>query len=1795
MLFSLTQLAAPSNLTVTRKLKYVSLKVDPAGTAENPLDFVTFVRYPTLVDANADTNRAETFVSDDFSARDHDDLTPGTTYYYRACWVDIWGNESALASEQHVTWKLVEVGDTDQTAPATPAAAPTMTGLTADIDKDGTIDAGFYMNLPVPVSGVAVKYWEIEVQVASAQGSSGSMTGYSKRGANIVVPAEESADTYVEFKAKQNRWIKTRYRGISFSGKKGTFSPYQALGAQPGAYNAMAGVNMVALGAPGVTALANAFAITWNIPTDPTYDKTAILVGGGELTRVGGKYFLDTTARTVGATYSYTVIHYDRAGNATSASPATVSPAFRQSVAAEIADGILSTAKFASTIKPVELFATLPTTGNVDGRMVYNTTDKKLYRYDGTAGAFTTATAAADVTGQLTNSQIADLAATKLTGQIVAAQIADAALTVAKFASTIKPIEIFATLAAAGTATPAGRVIFVTADNKLYRATGSAWTAAVAAGDMSGQLTDTQIADLAATKLTGQVVAAQIADAAITAAKFASGLKPVEVLAALPGSGNTAGRMVFLTTDNKLYRYNGSSFVASVPSTDITGTLTDAQLAAISAAKITGQVVASQIADASISTAKFAAGLTPVEVLAALPGSGNFAGRMVFLTTDSKLYRYNGSAFVATVATADLSGTITDAQLAGIAASKITGQLTDAQIAALAAAKLTGQITTTQITDDAITTPKVAAGAITATEIAANTITAAKIAAGTITATEIAAATITGAKIAAATIAASNLVANTITAAQIAAGTITTTQIAADTIVAGNIAAGAVSSSELAAGAVIAGKIAAGTIVAADIAAATITGAKIAADTITAANILAGTVTATEIAGSTITGTKIAAGTITAGNIAADTITAGNIAAGAIGASEVAANAITAKHLLVMDTENLIQDFNFDQGTFADIWDIGNGTIANYWLYTGDSQTGKQCLILDNQVAGGTGALQLFITTKSLIPVTAGATLAWEISRRTSDGSSANGLYYRIYWFDRTGAALGSPYTDVIAAGTIPTQWTVSRDQVTVPAGATYAKVRIYHNSSSGTRYLFLDRVSLRKAEGASLIVDGTIITAHMTANTIDGSVISANTLNASKLVAGSITTDRMTTNTIGGTVIQDGTLSASKIVADSITAGQIAAGAISSAELAAGAVIAGKIAAGIITATEIAAATITGTKIAADTITAANILAGTITATEIAGSTITGAKIAANTITSGNIAANTITAGEIAAGAIATSELAAGAITASKIAVATFSDNLILGGDFEDQQTDMWTGSGGTLTNIADTSAPGGGRALQFNRGVTDNTVSMNRLWNNYIPVEAGDTYFAEFTIKGSGASAAGAYLRVLFYDGNKAAINDPASGLPYRDFYTNGAITTTYTARSNTYVIPVGTKYVLVQIYHHSTSTIQHMYVSNVTLKKMLPGSLIVNGTITANQIAADAITTAHISSITLDAANAVIGNVDISNANIGTLQVQTINLPNGVVIDGKLDPTVPGTPGTPTLASITADIDKDGTIDTGITATWTAPASGRAVKQYRIEIYRRKGDKGTDGNNVTGYTFWQNEFSNQLSHSFKANAQYFYKVRIYAISVNDVESTSPSAYTTVGKAPDGVAAPSDPAGVSASAVTGGFALSWTLPTAADHSHSEVCVSQDPSNPPTLNVYVGAFVRNINRVLYFNEDPHYVFVRHFNKSGQSSNWVRTSGTITPVAIGPDELATASVETAKLSSTAVTDKIVAIAAGAVGSHAFLKNTTGSAMAFGSSNAASGLAYSSTNAQTGGGTVSGTWLCLGSCPAGAAAEFLRIS
>lgn len=187
------------------------------------------------------------------------------------------------------------------------------------------------------------------------------------------------------------------------------------------------------------------------------------------------------------------------------------------------------------------------------------------------------------------------------------------------------------------------------------------------------------------------------------------------------------------------------------------------QITNVPASAITGQIISSQIANLAITTAQFASGLTPVEIVSSLPVSGNFTGRTVFLTSDSQLYRYASGAFTKAVPTTNLTGTITSTQIAD------------------------NSISTPKLQANCVAAGNIAANAVTAGTIAANAVTAGTINAGAVGTSELAVGGVTGTKIANGTIATANIAAGAIVASLINVSNLSAINANLGTVTAGSL------------------------------------------------------------------------------------------------------------------------------------------------------------------------------------------------------------------------------------------------------------------------------------------------------------------------------------------------------------------------------------------------------------------------------------------------------------------------------------------------------------------------------------------------------------------------------------------------------------------------------------------------------------------------------------------------------------------------------------------------------------------------------------------------------------------------------------------------------------------------------------------------------------------------------------------------------------------------------------------------------------------------------------------------
>lgn len=306
----------------------------------------------------------------------------------------------------------------------------------------------------------------------------------------------------------------------------------------------------------------------------------------------------------------------------------------------------------------------------------------------------------------------------------------------------------------------------------------------------------------------------------------------------------------------------------------------------------------------------------------------------------------------------------------------------------------------------------------------------------------------------------------------------------------------------------------------------------------------------------------------------------------------------------------------------------------------------------------------------------------------------------------------------------------------------------------------------------------------------------------------------------------------------------------------------------------------------------------------------------------------------------------------------------------------------------------------------------------------------------------------------------------------------------------------------------------------------------------------------------------------------RVQTNDVDDEAISDAKTNQTTPGIPGVPSLSTITADIDGDGTLDTGLTASWSAPGSGVPVRSYNLEIWRSSTIGGT-------YTLWQEFTPKKPTKTFKANARYFHKGKVSAVSFNGIEGTA-SSLTTTGVAPAGkTTSVPDPTGGFLSGGPLQIGIFWDPANAEsvtpfyDFDHTDVYLSLSAGGP--ISSSNPSFSTDSSYAIWIPSaygSNRYFWIRHVDRSGNKSNWV-SLGSATADKITPNELATVS-------------------AGAVGAYSFLIKTNAGIASPGDIISGSNLVYSDTGL---GGSVnpSGTWEAMSRCAQNQATLFIRRS
>ena len=697
-------------------------------------------------------------------------------------------------------------------------------------------------------------------------------------------------------------------------------------------------------------------------------------------------------------------------------------------------------------------------------------------------------------------------------------------------------------------------------------------------------------------------------------------------------------KQVYDESSNKTYTWNGTKYVpvetellaskikgiiqpsqlAPIPTANLAGKLTDAQIEQISATKLVGNINIAQIP--SIPTNKLT-GLLTNNQIAELDASKIKTGNLAIER-------------IPNVPTNKLSGVISDAQLAGISATKITGTLDISKVPAIPTNKLSGTIGANQISANSIgtnhlganivTAEKINTSAITAEKISSNAITADKIASNAITSDKIQANAITAQKISAGSVDTQRLAANAVTAEKILSGAITSEKITSNAITADKIASNAITTDKLEANAITAQKIAGNAIESNHIKAGSIIAGKLGANAVTADNIATNAITATKIMGGAITAEKLSAnsvganaiqsGAITTDKLGANSVDAGKIRAGAINANHIQAGQISTDKLAIGLGGNLFQNPIFANNGNGWTLYVNTSQIANAgWSFnrnTGDHQ-GYSYLETENQ-------------------------FHWQAARTNSDTSNVRfgGLYQdlklvkgRYYCFSAYVGGHRSFQDLNIEQGAvqiIKKSWTGRGQNGGYGAGAGISsgveeERRMYMifkaNGNVNQNYRLIINQWAEGAQQNPMMKIRRPMLEECTEHTREPSPwqnSGVTAIHGGSIVTNSITAQQIAANTITGNEIVGGTIAGKHIASKTINAGHIVSKSITAKELSVESLSAissniGHVTAGRITGTRIEGNTIEGGRISGATIDGNTINGGTVSGTSIQGSTIEG------------------------------------------------------------------------------------------------------------------------------------------------------------------------------------------------------------------------------------------------------------------------------------------------------------------------------------------------------------------------------------------------------------------------------------------------------------------------------------------------------------------------------------------------------------------------------------------------------------
>lgn len=306
-------------------------------------------------------------------------------------------------------------------------------------------------------------------------------------------------------------------------------------------------------------------------------------------------------------------------------------------------------------------------------------------------------------------------------------------------------------------------------------------------------------------------------------------------------------------------------------------------------------------------------------------------------------------------------------------------------------------------------------------------------------------------------------------------------------------------------------------------------------DRVILATYAGGTDLVTDYGRTVIDGAKIKTGTVDAAQLKANIIQGTHIVAGSVEAVHIATNAINTNHMVVTDWNNYVEDPLFSKGSNA--WPLPTGV----WISNASAAAWQGNFSYNMNAAFN-------VYHQRWVDITVNTQLQLNVVARGISTPTGT-LFIRLVYFDENNASVGvSPSIAFTSADAAYTRKTL--DHV-VPVAAVKCRIQLYSNNVDPAPGSFrVGFVGLYKRFAGDLIVDGSIDTNHLKANSIAVGNIQNNAITTAKVATDAITATQVAANAITGVAIANGAVVAAKIATNAVTSDKIAANSVTSGKI---------------------------------------------------------------------------------------------------------------------------------------------------------------------------------------------------------------------------------------------------------------------------------------------------------------------------------------------------------------------------------------------------------------------------------------------------------------------------------------------------------------------------------------------------------------------------------------------------------------------------------------------------------------------